>query len=63
MRLPRLSPSVDRRTTTSAPVAPVRGDAVTPQICSLKLCDLDSDCNGNGSCTQCNMGMGICVIP
>jgi hypothetical protein len=63
MRLPHLSPSVERRSPTTAPAGPVRGEAVRPQICSLKLCGVETDCNGNGSCTKCNTSMGVCVIP
>jgi hypothetical protein len=63
MRLPCLSPSVDRRTPTAAPPGPVRGDAVRPQICNLKLCSSDPDCADNGMCTQCNTAMGMCVAP
>jgi hypothetical protein len=63
MRLPCLSPSVERRAPSTVPAAPIRGDAVRPQICTLKLCEGDADCSGNGRCTQCNTSMGVCVTP
>ena len=61
MRLPRLSPSVERRSPTPAPAGPVREDAVRPQICVLKLCSSNGDCSGNGRCLSCNTSMGMCV--
>jgi hypothetical protein len=63
MRLPRLSPSIERRAPATAPAAPIHGNAVRPQICTLKLCHADADCSGNGKCTQCNTTMGVCVSP
>ena len=60
MRLPRLSPSVERRSPTLVPAGPVRDDAVRPQ-CTLKLCSEHSECAGNGRCSTCNPTMGMCV--
>jgi hypothetical protein len=61
MRLPRLSPSVERRDATMVPAGPARGDAVRPQVCHMKLCKGNGDCSGNGACTLCNTTMGMCV--
>ena len=63
MRPPRLSPAVERRSPTTAPAGPIRGEAVTPQICNIKLCNADADCSSNGACTKCNSAMGVCVVP
>ncbi len=60
MRLPRLSPSVERRSATMVPADSARGDAVRPQ-CNIRLCQADGDCSGNSRCTSCHSATGLCV--
>jgi hypothetical protein len=64
MRLPRLSPSVVRRSVTiaSSVIGSCRSQVV-PQgpACVFKSCQSDSDCAEHGSCTKCTNNS--CVEP
>jgi hypothetical protein len=60
MRLPRLSPSVERRNATMVPADSARGDAVRPQ-CNIRLCEKDSDCSINPPCNSCHTATGLCI--
>lgn len=68
MRLPRLSASVDRRSTAlDAAVAGSRGGLIRPMhdgrgdCPSVKTCQTSADCAGHGVCTTCDPTTLVCV--